>query len=160
MKRKQHARNVVSFILLGALSLQAGCAKTVSTIRPEPHQDPEFSLPLRVRVTLMREVVIHGTYRDKPTTWQTDKISGQLIAWDDELVSLRASGRTHRFDRCEYKVPIAEIEKIEILKTDLEGCVIGGGLAGIGILVIIILAIREGRSAYGEFFREGWKYGG
>ena len=120
---------VISFILLGALLFQMGCAKTVSTIRPEPHQDPELTLPLRVRVTLKQEVVIHGTYRDKPTTLQTGKVSGQLIAWDDELLSIQTSGRTNRFSPgiYEYEITIEDIEKIEILKSD-EGCVIAAGI--------------------------------
>ena len=55
---------MISFILVGALLFQVGCAKTVSTIRPEAHQDPELSLPLMVRVTLKQEVVIHGIHRE------------------------------------------------------------------------------------------------
>ncbi len=132
---------VFSFILLGALLSQVGCAKTASTIRQQPHQDPELSLPLKVRVTLKQKVVIHGTHRGKPTTWQTGTISGQLTAWDDEMITIRAPGKARVVGS--HNVPIAEIEKIDVVVMDRNRtlAVIGGCLLVTLMPAIVSVAI-------------------
>jgi hypothetical protein len=49
-----HSR-LIRFILVGALLLQMGCAKTLSTIRPEPRQELGLSLMLKSDYAKLKE---------------------------------------------------------------------------------------------------------
>jgi len=81
---------LICFILIGTLLFQMGCAKTVSTLRPEPYQDldPDFQLPLKAEVTLRDgKAFFRELYPNHVTIWGTDKISGELVAWKDKVIS-------------------------------------------------------------------------
>ncbi len=143
---------LICFILVVALLLQMGCAKTVSTIRPEPHQEPGISLPVRVEVTLKGEISLHGTHRDKETTWQTDKVSGYLVAWNDDVVSIRTAGKIDSWDFY-YNVPTEDIEKIEVKEVH-KGCI---GV-GVGCLILLIYSLYVISSDPGAFAFPGIGY--
>ena len=125
---------LICFVLIGSLLLQIGCSRTVLTVRPEPHQDPDLSLPRDVKVTLKSEIVLHGKYsvfpgKAKTMAWRTNEISGKLLAWNDEMASIQVRNR-------DFEVPIEDIEKIEHID-EVRACLsagvflLGAAIAGI-----------------------------
>lgn len=102
---------LIRFILIGALLLQMGCAKTVSTIRPELHQAPEILIASKVKVVLKRQIVLHGRYGANDITWRTDKVSGEVLASNKDVVSIGID-----ISRS-FEVPVGDIERIEIKGT-------------------------------------------
>ncbi|MFC1712385.1 hypothetical protein ACFL6S_01885, partial [Candidatus Poribacteria bacterium] len=112
----------ICLVLISLLLPQMGCAKTVATIRPETHRS--LPLPRKVEVTLMSKTSLEVVHQGRETTWQTDRLSGRLVAWDDESVSIEVSGRPG-----ETEIPIEYIKQIAIKETDFyEGCLIAGGV--------------------------------
>jgi len=133
---------VICFVLIGPLLLQIGCSKTASTFWPVPHQDPDPSLPCDVKVTLKSEIALHGKHfvfpgRVKTIAWQTNEISGKLVALNDEMASIQIRNK-------DFEVPIEDIEEIEITRIDRTracllqgGCILGGAVASVFVFAML-----------------------
>jgi len=85
------------------------CARTVSTVLPESHQNSGLVLPLEVEVTLKTKVLLSGRAGlHVKITRRTSKISGTLVAWNDDMASIRV-------DRSSvFEIPTEHIERMEI----------------------------------------------
>jgi len=118
---------LICLVLIVPLLLQTGCFKTVSTFRPGLHQDPDPSLPCDVKVTLRSEIVLYGKHSVFPwrVNWRTKKISGKLVAWNDEMVSIHVRNIRDK----DFEIPIEDILKIEITPIDKipRPCLFAGG---------------------------------
>ena len=147
---------LICFVLVGLILFQIGCSKTASIVRPELHQGFDFSLPRYVKVTLRSKVVLHGTRyvflgRAKAIAWRTDEISGKLVAWNNEMASIKVRSIGSKY----FKVPIKSIEKIEVTQTDRANpCIFGGGfiLGAMAVVwVIFFIVISEYENQFLEY---------
>ena len=124
-------RHLARFILVGTLLFQTACARKVTIVRPEPYGPKNFSRPIRVEVTLKREILLHWKplYYGATITERKVRVSGIMNGWSNETISIRATSPGFSGEYS-VKVSIEDIEELKMMsKTGFEKSI--EGIAGI-----------------------------
>ncbi len=120
-------RHLAHFVLVGTLLFQTACAGKVTIVRPEPYGPKSFSRPIRVEVTLRREVLLRWKPRfsGATITERRVRVSGIMSGWGDETIYIRATspGLSGEYS---VEVSIEDIEELKMMsKTDFEKSIEG-----------------------------------
>jgi hypothetical protein len=108
------ARKWTTTLVIAAMIFQAGCfSRTLVKMEPPPERYPGIKLPVRAEIQLRAKTGLKASRGKKTVRRETDSLYGEIIAWDDNGLQVKARDSTmKRSLRWTYIIPYDEIQRI------------------------------------------------
>jgi hypothetical protein len=144
-------RRSLTIVLIIALIMETGCAKRIPVdVYPIRRPSDRVQAEDKVSVVLREEMTLKGTsgidsLSMEPIEWQTLEITGELVTWNEEQVTVRVIDWSPG-ENALFEIPLEQIEQIDEWPSFKPGPTLAaiGGLALIlGVTVLIVILISK-----------------
>ena len=144
-------RRSLTIVLIIALIMETGCAKRIPVdVYPIRRPSDRVKAEDKVSVVLREEMSLKGTsgidsLSMEPIEWQTLEITGELVTWNEEQVTVRVIDWSPG-ENALFEIPLEQIEQIDEWPSFKPGPTLAaiGGLALIlGVTVLIVILISK-----------------
>ncbi len=144
-------RRSLSIVLIIALMMETGCAKRVPVdVHPVRRPSDRVKAEDKVSVVLREEMTLRGTtgvdsLNQKPVEWKTLEITGELVTWDEQKVTVHVINYTPG-ENAVFEIPLEQIEQLDRWPTFKPGptlAAIGGLALVVGVTFLIVVLISK-----------------